>query len=277
MFRRNSACLFNRTAKDNYKTNSGKELSLSQTYVYDPSRYELVGNFIKEHPNISLSYDKILKKKVIVKKCRFFEKELTSLQFTDCKFIEKMLHYDVLQKIVIYNFRENRDLNYYMAYNPFTIEQSTNVVLKPILQALQYMHNKKYAHRDVKPENILYFDDGCKLIDFEFCEKLPSRGHFSNRNGTPEFMSPELTYRKGCLESDLWSLGMVYYECLHKKLPFETSSHDQIFDMIRKQRFLIKIDLDLTVITILKILLGSITTRKNCYNDIFRLIESCSF
>lgn len=266
-----------------HKQKSEKVLREVSTQIdYHENRYEfLTNNIIENHPHVLIALDKCTKKKVVIKKCRSIRNELNSLfKFNECNFIERIIQYDFLQNIVIYNYNENKDLAEYIRINQMTMEQSTKVVLKPILQALEYIHDKGYAHRDVKPENILYYDDGCKLIDFEFCEPLPKCGHYSNRHGTLEFMAPEVTYRECCLESDIWSLGMVYYECIHNKLPYfpkryDKSNYQHLFEQIRHKKIMINIDLDLSIIGIFKIMLNkNIEMRKNCYQKIYALINS---
>ena len=286
IFRSNS-CI--RLARDStvHKQKSDKSLRGAQNFYreYDENRYEFLNgtkDIVQEtHPHVSIAFDKCMKKKVVIKKCRMIKNELNSIfKFSECRFIEKIIHYDFLQKIVIYNYNENKDLSEYMQKYQMTIEQSTNVVLSPILQALEFIHEQGYAHRDIKPENILYYDDGCKLIDFEFCEPLPQCGYYSNRNGTLEFMAPEVTHREGCLESDIWSLGLVYYECIHKRLPYypkryDNSNYHQLFEQIRTMNIMINLDLDLSIIAIFKFMLNrNIKIRKNCYHKIYALIKS---
>lgn len=285
IFRSNSC--FRLPVSSVYKQKSDKSFyGIESIYKeYDENRYEFLNGtkdiVLETHPHISIAFDKCLKKKVVIKKCREFRNELNSIfKFNECKFIEKIIKYDFLQKIVIYNYNANRDLSEYMHTYPLSIAQSSNIVLKPILQALEFIHEKGYAHRDVKPENILYYDEGCKLIDFEFCEQLPECGHYSNRNGTLEFMAPEVTHRKGCLESDLWSLGIVYYECIHNTIPYYPKQYDKsnfhkLFDQIHTKNIMINLDLDLSIISIFKVLLNrDIEIRKNCYDKIHALIKN---
>lgn len=256
---------------------------VSKYITYDDNKYTFLNvdkDVLEHHPRILIAFDKFLKKKVVIKKCRLIKNELNSLfKFDKCEFIEKIIQYDFLQKIVIYDYNENKDLSEYMKKYPITLEQSTNVVLNPILQALDFIHKKGYAHRDVKPENILYYDDGCKLIDFEFCELLPESGHYSNLRGTIDFMAPEVTCGKCCLESDIWSLGIVYYECIHNTLPFlyqySDSTYYKLFQEIRTKDIMINLNLDLSIITIFKIMLSKdIDVRKKCYHKIYALIKS---
>lgn len=289
MFRSNSFTIFRKQNPPNLiaqHIHSDKHLSfnLDTCISYDTKRFILLGNPMKEHPNISVAFDKLKKTEVVVKKCRNIKNELKVVtEFSDCNAIEKILQYDTVQNVVIYNYNIHKDLSQYMSKQQLTVEQSTYIVLTPILQAIEFLHGKGYSHRDIKPENILYYPSGCKLIDFEFCEKLPSCGYFSNRDGTLEFMAPEVTYRKGCLESDIWSLGLVYYECLHDKLPYyemkyDKNNYERLFEQIRNKRIMIDITLDLTIITILKVMLNrNVEVRTQCYDKIYALIKSINF
>jgi serine/threonine protein kinase len=92
-------------------------------------------------------------------------------------------------------------------------------------------------------------------------------------------MAPEVTYSKGCLESDIWSLGIVYYECIHNTLPYHSINYDksnfhQLFEKIRNDNIMIRLDLDLSIIGIFKIMLSRDTSiRKNCYHKIYEIIK----
>ncbi|NBU98480.1 MAG: serine/threonine-protein kinase PknK, partial [Spirochaetia bacterium] len=97
-----------------------------------------------------------------------------------------------------------------------------------ISKKLFQIHENKILHRDIKPSNILY--DKIKkdyiLIDFGLSRKHSRNFSEDNRSileGTPEFISPEATGRTGNSEdyrSDLYSLGITFYELLTGRLPF---------------------------------------------------------
>lgn len=272
-------CYYNRThVKQKVKTDVLVKQQPKPIPTYKSSKYVIVGEFMQS--NISLAFDKVNRNNVIIKKSMNIHNELNTLEFSNCEFIEKILSCDVDKSIIVYRFNEHRDLYYHMSKHTLSVVDSGNIVLKPILQALEFIHIRGYAHRDVKPENILFYADGCKLTDFDFCEKLPEWGYFSDREGTLLFMAPEVTHGKGCLESDIWSLGMVYYECLYNRLPLKrynekvvTSKYEHAFDNI------IRMDScpNPTIESILSIMLNKDTKmRKNCYHKIYRLVDKVS-
>jgi len=262
-------CCYTQT-KQNVDTNLLVEQQPKPMYLYKSSKYVIVGEFMQS--NISLAFDRVNRTKVIIKKSRSIQNELNALEFSECELIEKILAYDIDKNIIVYGFNEYRDLYFYMSKSLLSVVQSCHIVLKPILQALEFIHKKGYAHRDVKPENILFYANGCKLTDFDFCEKLPECGYFSDCSGSPSFIAPEVKCGKGCLESDIWSLGIVFYECLYKRLPSTSiSTCSQTFDNI----MMLDTQLTMTIDSILNIMLNKdIKIRNNCYHKIYRLIDS---
>ena len=95
--------------------------------------------------------------------------------------------------------------------------------------ALDLAHRKGFVHRDIKPENILFREDGTPVLtDFGIARALDSGRSMTVAGvlvGTPGYMSPEQV--KG-LEldgrSDLYSLGVVFYEMLVGTVPFTAQS-----------------------------------------------------
>jgi serine/threonine protein kinase len=96
-----------------------------------------------------------------------------------------------------------------------------------IADALSYIHNHGVVHRDLKPENIMINgDDRIKLIDFGIAGKEGSRrltfAKLSQVMGTPEYISPEqVKGKRGDGRSDIYALGVMLYEMLTGKPPFQ--------------------------------------------------------
>ena len=93
-------------------------------------------------------------------------------------------------------------------------------------------------HRDLKPCNILFDKEGIlKLADFGFCKQL--RGKYEMTKsivGSPIYMAPELLQgRYYGTKADIWSLGVILYELLFGKCPFEENSIPALLDVIKRK------------------------------------------
>lgn len=104
-----------------------------------------------------------------------------------------------------------------------------------LADALSYCHSKKVIHRDIKPENLLLGVYGeLKIADFGWSVHAPS----SRRTticGTLDYLPPEMIEDRPHDEKvDLWSLGVLCYELLVGKPPFETPTHDATYQKILK-------------------------------------------
>jgi predicted Ser/Thr protein kinase len=102
--------------------------------------------------------------------------------------------------------------------------------------ALQHAHDKGIVHRDLKPSNLMILSDGTlKLTDFGIAKDLDVTALTAANNtvGTASYMSPEqckgtasITYK-----SDLYSLGVVFYELVTGKRPFVSETAMELFMM----------------------------------------------
>jgi serine/threonine protein kinase len=102
-------------------------------------------------------------------------------------------------------------------------------------EALQYMHDKGYIHRDVKPENMLLTpDDSIVLCDLGIAMPIPSGKDRVNSMGTATYVAPEQIEGYPSQKSDQYSLAIVAYELFCGVCPFSGSPPHLVW----KQMFL---------------------------------------
>lgn len=139
--------------------------------------------------------------------------------------------------VAIYDIGKHEDLNYiamdYLPNGSVHDKMSTGLsgeevlrILREIASALDHAHEKGYIHRDIKPENILFrSDNSAVLSDFGVARGVASNSrmtHVGTVVGTPHYMSPEQTKGNNVDgRSDLYSLGVVFYEMLTGSLPYQ--------------------------------------------------------
>jgi serine/threonine-protein kinase len=102
--------------------------------------------------------------------------------------------------------------------------RQTLVIVEQIGAALDYVHSSQMVHCDIKPANILLCDGGSYVLaDFGLVKRVDELPEAASNDvmGSPPYMSPEQG-RGDVLDhrSDLYSLGLVLYECLTGRLPY---------------------------------------------------------
>ncbi len=117
--------------------------------------------------------------------------------------------------------------------------RETVQLINPILQALQYAHNRGLIHRDIKPGNILFKADGTPMLsDFGLVKITTPASSESTAlmndtasmtghalTGTPDYMSPEQIIGNVTPVSDIYSIGVVLYEMLTGERPFKADNY----------------------------------------------------
>uniref|UniRef100_H3CNL6 non-specific serine/threonine protein kinase n=1 Tax=Tetraodon nigroviridis TaxID=99883 RepID=H3CNL6_TETNG len=119
----------------------------------------------------------------------------------------------------------------------FPEDRSATYIME-LADALNYCHSKKVIHRDIKPENLLLGATGeLKIADFGWSVHTPSSRR-STLCGTLDYLPPEMIEGKTHDEKvDLWSLGVLCYEFLVGKPPFEAKTHEETYRRISRVEY----------------------------------------
>lgn len=101
-----------------------------------------------------------------------------------------------------------------------------------ILAGLEHLHARSIIHRDIKPENVLLLGATPRLADFGISRVIKSTGKNTFIAGTPHYMAPEAFNRKRNQQADLWSVGVMLYQMLSGRLPFDGDDWAEIYGAI---------------------------------------------
>ncbi len=185
--------------------------------------------------------DPILNRLTAIKTIRFsdeFDEDNVDVVKThfyrEAEVVAKLSHPNI---VTIFDVGEDLDLSFLaMEYlqgenlekytskeNLFPVKKCLKVIAQ-VCDALEYAHTHNIIHRDIKPENIMLLGDGSvKVTDFGIARITTStKTRTGIIKGTPYYMSPEQT--KGLKlsgRSDIFSLGVVFYQLLTGRLPFD--------------------------------------------------------
>ena len=140
---------------------------------------------------------------------------------------------------IVMRFIEGETLNAQIPAEGMNLERAASI-LKQIGEALDHVHEKGIFHRDLKPLNIMVKDDSdaVVLIDFSIAKVKDSVVGPSTVSGvsvgTVLYMSPEqLSGQKVTAACDIYSMGLIAYEMLTGRRPFNPASAAQLLEMQR--------------------------------------------
>lgn len=102
--------------------------------------------------------------------------------------------------------------------NP-SVEAAVEIICG-VLAGLEHLHARNIIHRDLKPANILFQGNTPRLADFGISRVLKSTSQSSVIAGTPAYMAPEAFDGKRSEQTDIWSVGVIFYRLLVGRLPF---------------------------------------------------------
>ena len=139
---------------------------------------------------------------------------------------------------LILEYQENGDLSKFLNKKPLK-EMYAKKYLKQLADGLKYLLDNNILHRDLKPQNILLTNNyDLKITDFGFARHVDKNKEMVIQTlcGTPMYMAPEIMkYKKYDIKSDLWSVGVIMYQMLFGKLPYDAKNFLDLIKSIEKK------------------------------------------
>ena len=202
-------------------------------------RYEIIRSIGEGGmANVYLGYDTILDRNVAIKVLRGdlsgdekfvrrFQREALSASSLAHPNIVEM--YDVGEDnglyYIVMEYIEGKTLKQLLKKRgSLTLSEAIDIMLQ-ITDGIAHAHDSYIIHRDLKPQNIMIKDDGqIKITDFGIAMALNSTQLTQTNSvmGSVHYLPPEQASGKGCtIKSDIYSIGIIFYELLSGSLPFK--------------------------------------------------------
>ncbi|XP_078447014.1 protein kinase superfamily protein isoform X2 [Wolffia australiana] len=151
--------------------------------------------------------------------------------------------YDIIEHpktiYIVLEFCRGGDLSLYIQRHGRVPEATAKYFMRQLAEGLQVLQKHNLIHRDLKPQNLLLSsndeDATLKIADFGFARPLQPRGLAETLCGSPLYMAPEIMQlQKYDAKADLWSIGVILFQLVTGKTPFNGNSQIELLQNIVK-------------------------------------------
>lgn len=141
---------------------------------------------------------------------------------------------------IVMEYCDGGDLSSFIKKRHKLPEQICRRFLQQLALALKYLRNNNVCHMDLKPQNLLLIRRPqltLKVGDFGFARFLSNSQTKFAICGSPLYMAPEILLKnKYDARVDLWSVGVIMYECLFGEAPYSSNSFQELAEKIKDCR-----------------------------------------
>ena len=176
-----------------------------------------------------------------------FDQEAEILQRFDHPNIINLINYhkDDRGVFLILEYVDGVTLEHYLRNFSGDRIEFAKKIIAPVLDGLNYAHDKGIVHRDMKPGNILIDSRmRVKVIDFGIAKMIDSDDNLAKTKidqkvGTPRYMSPEQVHGESVeLSTDIYSVGLILHEILTGSIPYDGMTNEfKVQTKIVKENF----------------------------------------
>lgn len=196
------------------------------------------------------AYDTVMKRAVALKAILdITDANALKLFQTECEDLASLIHPNIVEIYDIGQIEDSDGVKPYLVMpllpgitldrlistssQRLTVERSVDMICQ-VCRGLQAAHERGLVHRDIKPSNIFVLeDDSTKIIDFGIARRMDAATRTRSLKGTLLYMAPEQVEMKPVSAlSDVFSLGVVCYETLTRRRPFERPTEESVVNAI---------------------------------------------
>ncbi|XP_038820305.1 caM kinase-like vesicle-associated protein [Salvelinus namaycush] len=164
--------------------------------------------------------------------------------------LKMVKHPNILQLVEVYETRKEyflflelatgREVFDWILDQGYYSERDTSNVVRQVLEAVAYLHSLNIVHRNLKLENLVYFNrlKHSKIVISDFHLAKLETGLIKDPCGTPEYLAPEVVGRQRYgMPVDCWALGVIMYILLSGNPPFYDETDDDDYENHDKNLF----------------------------------------